>query len=154
MRALTSRSWLALAALVTHACALTGYDFSDYERATTKDEPRTGAGGDGAGGDGTGADSGRGESETAGVGTQPPDPLVASTFGVGDDSGAAGASANNGVGGEAAGQNTDGACQPRDCFEQGLSCGPTDDRCGRPLDCGTCFWWFQECRQNRCEIPQ
>jgi hypothetical protein len=160
MRPTMSRSRLALAALLTHACALTGYDFDDYERATMNGDQREGDGGDG---DSAGDESAGDDSETGGAGTEPAGPLVASIFGVGgDDSARAGAanngSANDGIGGAdaAAGQNTGGdrACRPRDCFEQGLPCGLADDACGRPLDCGACFWWFQECRPNRCEIPE
>jgi len=30
----------------------------------------------------------------------------------------------------------------------------TDDGCGGPLDCGGCFWWFQDCQQNVCQFSK
>jgi hypothetical protein len=143
VRAVVARPWLALAALLTSACALTGYDFGDYRGATGNREPSAAAG---AGG----------ESEAGSGGSEPTGPLVTTAFGVGGESlGTAGAGESVGGAGTAgAAQNVGGACEPRGCFEQGLVCGPADDGCGQPLDCGGCFWWFQQCRQNRCEIPE
>jgi hypothetical protein len=31
-----------------------------------------------------------------------------------------------------------GACVPHTCASLGYACGPADDGCGRPLDCGSC----------------
>lgn len=157
MRAFVSRSWPALAALFINACALAGYDFGDYRGATVNGEASAGAEHDGD----TGASGGESELGTAGRDSgsgngggsaEPAGPLVtASTFGVGGET--AGGD-NTGGSTDAGGASGSGACEPRGCFEQGLVCGPADDGCGRPLDCGGCFWWFQECRQNRCEIPE
>ncbi len=41
------------------------------------------------------------------------------------------------------------ACTPNDCLAQALLCGPTDDGCGLPLDCGTCPEG-QECITGGC----
>lgn len=142
MRAVVSRPWLAVLGLLPSACALAGYDFGDYERASTNHEESTtggvaeaAAGEAGEAGEAAGGQmSAMGGTASAGTGSVGP---VASTFGAG-------------------GESTGSACQPQGCFEQQLECGlaPSGDGCGQPLDCGACFWWFQECRQNRCEITE
>lgn len=150
MRVRVSRTWLSLTACLTGSCALTGYDFGDYEPAPVNGDQRPGAGGETLDDESLGGRRLRGRSETGGAAGEPAGDgaveLVSSAFGVGGA-----VAANAGAG---AGQNTGRPCQPRSCFEQGLLCGPALDTCGQPLDCGVCFWWFQECHQNRCEIPE
>ncbi|HEX2871547.1 MAG TPA: hypothetical protein VHP33_09830 [Polyangiaceae bacterium] len=144
MLAVTSRLWFAALGLVTGACALAGYDFGDYERAPVT----TSAGGADTAGSGISltatpfASGGDDASSTAGHGA-----------GGDETSGGAGAPGASGASG-AFGEAPTPVCVPRGCFELGLACGPADDGCGRPLDCGPCFWWFQECVENRCEIPE
>ena len=123
MRAVTSRLWPASLGLFAGACALAGYDFGDYERAPVTS---TATGG------------------TATAGTTNAIAITATPFAsVGGEAGAAGAT----------GEEPTPLCAPRGCFELGLACGPASDGCGQPLDCGPCFWWFQECVENRCEVP-
>jgi hypothetical protein len=118
--------WLGLA-LATDACALTGYDFGDYERAGSA----TNATAAGAAGE-----AGRANDVT---------PFSVGLSGAGD-------------GGAGGAGDPDAACEPQTCFALGLECGPGPqygkDGCGAELDCGGCFWWFQECRQNTCVIPE
>ena len=129
------RTWLVLTGIATSACALTGYDFGDYQRA-------------------------RPSGSAAGEASGP----SASTFGIGGETGAAGArSETNGGGraGEGSGAEagasspgSGGACEPQGCFDQNVECGVVTDRCGTALDCGGCVWWFLECRQHLCEIVE
>lgn len=130
MRAATSPLWLAALGLLAGACALAGYDFGDYERA-----PVAGSVDDSGGG---------GVTSAAGAG--PANDATATAFPA-----AGGEAGDGGAGPES---TTFGTCEPRGCFELGLACGPAEDSCGQPLDCGPCFWWFQECVENRCEIPE
>jgi hypothetical protein len=151
MRAATSRLWFAALGLLTGACALAGYDFGDYERAPVT----TSASGAGTAGSANGISitatpfaSAAGEtSATAGQGA-----------GGDATTSAAGESGAPGVPEATAGSGEEPTpfCAPRSCFELGLACGPapSGDGCGQPLDCGPCFWWFQECVENRCEIPE
>lgn len=146
MYAATSHLWLAALGLLTGACALAGYDFSDYERAPVT----TSTGGGDSAGSANGiattatpfASAGGDTSAAAGQGAS--GEVTSSTAGAPGASGASGG----------AGEEPTPFCVPRSCFELGLACGPADDGCGQPLDCGACFWWFQECVENRCEIPQ
>jgi hypothetical protein len=128
------RNWLLLTGIATSACALTGYDFGDYQRAT----PSGSAAGDASG-------------------------PSASTFGIGGEPAAAGASSetNGGRAGESSGAEagatspgSGGACEPQGCFDQKVECGVVTDRCGRALDCGGCLWWFLECREHLCQIVE
>ena len=130
MRAVALLPRLALFGLVPSACALAGYDFGDYQRAPINDEPNpSGDAGDGGARNNTG-------------------PVTATAFGVGGQGTAGDGEANGGE------RNT--TCAPQTCLDQELECGPSPsgDGCGQPLDCGACFWWFQVCRQNRCEISE
>jgi hypothetical protein len=127
------RTWLVLTGIATSACALTGYDFGDYQRATPS-------------------------GSAAGEASEP----SASTFGIGGETGAAGASsetndggrAGEGSGAEAGVPGGGGACEPQGCFDQKVECGVVTDRCGRELDCGGCVWWFLECREHLCQIAE
>ena len=131
----TSRLWLAALGLLTGACALAGYDFGDYERAPVT----TSVGGAATAG------SANAISITA-------TPFASAGGEAGASGGATGASGASG----APGEEPTPFCEPRSCFALGLACGPapSGDDCGQPLDCGPCFWWFQECVENRCEIPE
>jgi hypothetical protein len=138
MPRLVRQSWLALFGLVSSACALAGYDFGDYEQAQVSTDD--------------GASAGAGGADTTASNPVLP---IASTFGVGGET--AGETAGESTGGQGAGgESAGGACEPQSCFQQQLECGqvPTGDGCGQPLDCGACFWWFQECRLNRCKIAE
>jgi hypothetical protein len=149
MGAATSRLCFAALGLLTGACALAGYDFGDYERAPAT----TTTGGADAAGSANGiattatpfAHAGGDTSTAAGQG--------AGGEATGRAAGAASATGASGAAGGAAEEPTP-FCVPRGCFELGLACGPAHDGCGQTLDCGACFWWFQECVENRCEIPQ
>jgi hypothetical protein len=146
-------SWLGLLGFATSACALAGYDFDDYERA----EPKA-------------------TSEPTAVGGDPSTSvpfdvtLSTTTAAAGGEKPDDGADARDGAGASATSSGGDAAtradtaeagagagCRPQTCFELGLECGsspPLPNSCGMPVDCGACFWWFQECRQNRCVIPE
>jgi hypothetical protein len=148
MGAATSRLWFAALGLLTGACALAGYDFGDYERAPVAAS---------TGGDSAGSANGIATTATpfasAGGNTS-----TAAGQGAGGDSTV---SASGGASASGAPSTSGGAreeptpfCVPRGCFELELACGPADDGCGQPLDCGACFWWFQKCVENRCEIPE
>lgn len=147
MRAATSRLWLATLGLLTGACALAGYDFGDYERAPVTTS---------ASAAGTSGSANASTLTTPSIGGEPSGASGRSTAGDAASGTAGEAPANAaGAGGAAGAEPTPfGACEPRSCFELGLACGPADDGCGQPLDCGACFWWFQECVENRCEIPE
>jgi hypothetical protein len=110
--------------LLSCACAFTGYDFDDYKPAMS-----------GA------ASSSAKQPATAGKAGAPSD------GGSQPEAGGASQSAG-GVGGEA-------ACRPLDCLQLQAECGIiAGDGCGNPLDCGGCFWWFEECSQNVCIIVE
>jgi hypothetical protein len=150
--------WPLVLGLVTSACALAGYDFGDYERDSTTATAYAPA-------PGTAGSAGAGDTDS----TEPVDPpqsidLVApfaSAYGAGGDhdpgatpSEAAGAA---GAAGREASEEAVPcpACKPRGCLElTGQRCGVTGDGCGATLDCGTCFWSFQECRQSLCHFPE
>jgi hypothetical protein len=124
------RPWLLLFGLVSSACALTGYDFDQYQPATA--------------GGGAAAESDNAKpklTETAGQ------PSVLAGGNGGERSAGAGAVAD-GPGAAGAG------CEPKSCFDLAVECGATDDGCGGPLDCGGCFWWFQDCQANTCQFTE
>jgi hypothetical protein len=146
MRTRVALPWLSFWTLATSACALTGYDFSDYQPVAT---PAAGAP----------------------AGGEPPISVersgpIATTFGIGGDpeagspSGAGGATGKGSGPGGAANRNEAGeagktaSCEPVPCATLGVECGLADNGCGAPQNCGACFWWFQECLQNRCEIAE
>jgi hypothetical protein len=141
-----------LLGFATSACALAGYDFGGYERG----EPTA-------------------TSEPPAVGGEPSTSvpfdvtLTTTTPAAGGEKPNDGADARDGAGASATSSGGDaansaetagagaGGCPPQTCFELGLECGespPRPSSCETPVDCGACFWWFQECRQNRCVIPE
>jgi hypothetical protein len=120
--------WLVLCGLLTSACALVGYDFDHYHAGAA--EPTA-----------TMSSSGGGDEPAA---------TTFSAGGVSEEPAPDGDPAGGNPGGEAGAA----ACQPRGCSILPASCGVLDDGCGTPLDCGQCFWWFEECRQHLCQIPQ
>ena len=126
MHVAAPRLCFAALGLLTGACALAGYDFGDYERAPST----TTAGGASAAGSANGI------------------AITGAPF-----ASAGGEASANAAGAAGAGPEPSTFCEPRGCFELGLACGPAYDGCGQPLDCGPCFWWFQECVENRCEVP-
>jgi hypothetical protein len=148
------RCWLVLTGVWVSGCALTGYDFGDYQRgAPTKSaggEPsiksETALGAESAGGAGN-AGGAAGEASTgdapAGGQSNP-----SGQGGTASNAGQAGAAADGGLTG------TGGACEPQGCLDQAVECGVVTDGCGRALDCGGCLWWFLECRQNLCEFSE
>jgi hypothetical protein len=177
MAAGRTRLGLTLLGLLSGACAAFGYDFGEYQAA----DGDAGSGGESQTKDNQlkpieviqPSDSEAGASSSssplcgsAGHASQPEtigaagaeDGSILTTYAVGGaahgvapepcgDGGASGActSASGGAGGE-------GTCQPRDCSEAQAQCGGLDDGCGNQLDCGACFWWFEQCIDNRCFI--
>lgn len=146
--------WLFLLGLSTGACALAGYDFGEYEQ----EPPASGQNPE---------DSAGGAPSPAGIGVDDPigvsGPIVpvapyAAPYGASGDGGehSSGTAPSDAAGAGAGGAATGEACpdcKPRGCLElDGQRCGVMDDGCGNTLDCGTCFWSFQECRQNLCQI--
>jgi hypothetical protein len=148
---------LCLLGFAATSCALAGYDFGDYQRATSSDGGAStrettasteSVAGSAEGGQATGGapnDPGVGASPSAGATAGQPIGPEPTTFGVG------------GAGGtemppEGGASGSD--CVPRSCEDLALECGHVDDGCGQALDCGGCFWWFLECRQNLCEFTQ
>jgi hypothetical protein len=139
--------------LVASACALVGYDFGEYERDSTT--PRQDAEGGVAGAteaDATAKENGTVDPIEPMPPVEPLAPFVAPYAAGGAHDADATPSDAAGAGG-AAGTETRAACEPRGCLVlEGQRCGVTDDGCGAPLDCGTCFWPFQECEQSMCRI--
>jgi hypothetical protein len=133
--------WATLSGLTTSACALAGYDFDQY-RPDSPDAAATTF------------------SSLGGAAEVPLAGAASHAGGAAGEGGAAaaaeGGSVAGGEGGAAAtGEGgTAGKCEPRGCFTLPASCGVVDDGCGKQLDCGECFWWFEECRQHVCEISQ
>lgn len=137
---------VGLLALVPSACALAGYDFGDYERAAVNSAPAGAAGEANATNPfSTSLSSSGAASEGEGKGKGGAAPSLPS-----EGEGGAGAAPSL--------PTVEPTCAPRSCFALGLECGPIPEGegCGQlpPPDCGGCFWWFQECRQNRCVIPE
>lgn len=143
--------WLCVLGFAPTACALAGYDFGDYQRASTGDSGGAtsrqttantasvaGAADGGAGGE---ASSSAGAPSEHPIGPEP------TTFGVG------GTPSTEQPPEGGAGGSPDG-CQPASCQDQAAECGSIDDGCGQALDCGGCFWWFLECRENLCQFTE
>ena len=125
------RPWLVLFGLVSSACALTGYDFDQYQPAT-------------AGGGAAAVEPYSSKPkllETAGQPTQ----LAGGCSGDGG-----GSAAEQGP----SGAETEAGCEPKSCLDLAVECGVTDDGCGEPLDCGGCFWWFLDCQANVCQFSK
>jgi hypothetical protein len=172
-----TRNWprlcLASFGLLSGACVAFGYDFGEYQAAggaagssgeahTTRiHDPSVAEGGGhldspdgptsaegGAGGAGAGnANSHAGAAD---------DGSTLTTFAAGGapvaevpepPTSCGGAAPTAGAGGEAGATG----CAPVDC-EAPVQCGAVDDGCGRSTDCGPCFWWFEQCHENRCVI--
>ena len=141
----TSATRLLLSsALWCGGCTLLGYDFDRYEPASSSiGETAAGAGGvpeltltaDEP------SDSEPGDSAPT------TDGEAASTLGAGGETPV-------GAGGAPSGGAGPSVCGAFSCSEQGAECGAVIDGCGEPQACGSCFWWFEECRHNRCEIVE
>lgn len=150
---------LCLLGFAATSCALAGYDFGDYQRATNGDggsatsrettaNTESGAGsieGGQATGGAPSAPGDAGASPSAGAPAEHPIGPEPTTFGVG-----------GGPGTEALpeGGASSSGCVPQSCEDLAVECGSVDDGCGQSLDCGGCFWWFLECRQNACEFTE
>lgn len=88
----------------------------------------SGPGGAGGGSE-AGATSSSAEVSSSGVGSG----------GGGDGGDGAGGGAQSSAStGEGAGGAGGGPCEPKSCADLGKDCGPVDDGCGSPLDCGSC----------------
>src|SRR6185503_15241870 len=131
MASFGNRAWLLACGLVTSACALAGYDFDEYERASVDAAGAFGVAIDAAGAGG--APSAPQIPGPSGAGTGP-EPVAqggaedeAVSGGGAPDAAEAPTASTFGVGGEPA------ACVPRTCTEQSAECGMTDDGCGGPL---------------------
>ena len=131
--------WMLGLSLASTACAAIGYDFGDYQQASSSGGASTMANPSPVGSD----------SGAAGEGPSPNTSTGNGGFGGARD----GCEARSEGGAAEAPSSPDG-CVPRDCVEQALECGAADDGCGAPLDCGGCFWWFLECRHNVCEFTE
>lgn len=135
--------WLGL---VSSACAVIGYDFGDYQRASS--------------GNSNGGVPSEAATALAGEAPLSPEPtpfgVAGAPFDVGgapsDIAGAPGATEAQAL--PVGGEGGAAGCVPLGCLEQAVECGPATDGCGRELDCGGCFWWFLECRQNACVIVE
>jgi len=140
MSASTQRRWgsVGLLTLATSACALTGYDFGDYERAAVNSAPAGAAGAAGAAGEAN------------------PFSTSLPSSGAGEGGAAVTLPSEGGAAAKPPSEGGAGATTRPTCFALGVECGPIPDGdgCGKPLECGACFWWFHECRQNRCVIPE
>lgn len=169
MAAEHARACLTLLGLLSGACAAFGYDFSDYQTASGSagdagamdekaPEPVVDVEPDGEGGasvvcssPSTGAAEDPGGAGPAGGATGNEDGTVFTTFG----SGGAPLGGAPAAGGESAsGEAGAPSCGPElfACFDAGAQCGSVVDSCGRALDCGVCFWWFEQCQHNQCVI--
>jgi hypothetical protein len=158
-------AWLCLFGLAPSSCALVGYDFGDYQRApasaaagAANEQPPTSDGGatqddravdhdQGSAGlaDGPAISGSAGDAAEHPIGPEP------TTFSAGgapsETSFASGGATPEG------GAASDG-CVPQTCEGLPAACGSRDDGCGHELDCGSCFWWFLECRENVCEFKE
>jgi hypothetical protein len=154
---------LCLLGFAATSCALAGYDFGDYQRATTntggsastRETTAVTGGADGTeGGQAPGStpgsvgEAGSDASPSAGAPAEHPIGPEPTTFGVGGGPGTE-APAEGG----ASGASSSG-CAPRTCEDLAVECGGVDDGCGQALDCGGCFWWFLECRENLCQFTE
>lgn len=166
------RLGLSLLGLLSGACVAFGYDFGEYQAATGSagESPMSGkARGPTEGFEPENSEGGAAclsparASPTAHAGQ----PDVAGAAGAGDDSifttyagggapavdeapgaGGVGGTGSAGLGGGGEG----GSCEPRSCVDAQAKCGSIDDGCGTQLDCGDCFWWFEQCLENQCAI--
>jgi hypothetical protein len=169
------RFGLALLGLLSGACAAFGYDFGEYQ-AADGDAGTTGSSGESAlidaalepsvgiepssSGGGSSSASMPSSPAHAGEGDGPggADGSIFTTYGVGGaplletpELLAEGGEAAGGACG-AGGEGGAGQCEPRDCFDAQAQCGGLDDGCGHQLDCGPCFWWFEQCIESHCVI--
>jgi hypothetical protein len=167
MAAERARACLTLLGLLSGACAAFGYDFSDYQAnggsagsAGAMDEkaaePVVSLEPEGDGGaNGVSSATGAGEAKSGAAGDE--GGAVLTTFGAGgapldqpaEPRGEGGSDAG-GARGEAGARS----CEPElfACLDAGAQCGSVEDSCGRALDCGQCFWWFEQCQHNHCVI--
>jgi hypothetical protein len=151
---------LCLLGFAATSCALAGYDFGDYQRATTtsggsastrETTAVTGGADDTEGGQAAGGtpsstgNAGGDASPSAGAPAEHPIGPEPTTFGVGG---------GPGTEGQPEGGASSSGCVPQSCEGLAVECGSVDDGCGQSLDCGGCFWWFLECRQNLCEFTE
>jgi len=160
---------LCLIGLAPTACALAGYDFGDYQPAThnagsASDQETTGGAAtagrpdDGhgnelpLGGSSTGAS---GEASTsAGAPAEHPIGPEPTTFGAGGGPSIEGTPQGEGGNEAGVGGAQGDGCVPASCGDLAAECGAIDDGCGKELDCGGCFWWFLECRENSCQFTE
>lgn len=164
------RACFMVLGLSSGACAALGYDFGDYQAADgsagAHEEPSalpvvdSDQGGQGGANLVTSPLSG-----AAGHAAEPPtggaaasvDDATASTLAAGgapdaslpESCGEAGAAAKGTR--AAAGAPS---CEPQAsaCLDAQAQCGAIVDACGRTIDCGSCFWWFEQCHYNLCVV--
>jgi hypothetical protein len=160
------RLGLSLLGLLSGACVAFGYDFGEYQAAagSAGASPMSGKehgpteGFEPEGGAGclspakASPEAHAGQPDMAGAGGARDDSIF-TTYAAGGapapeagGPGGAGGISSTGAGGEG------GACQPRSCAEAEAKCGSLDDGCGSELDCGGCFWWFEQCLENQCAV--
>jgi hypothetical protein len=172
------RFCLALLGLLSGACAAFGYDFGEYQAAdggagTTGSsgessmtdkalEPSMGIEpfGSGGGSSSTSMPSSAAHGGELDAPGGADDGSIFTTFGVGgapvelpepqSANGESGAASGGACG--AGGEGGAATCEPRDCFDALAQCGGLDDGCGHQLDCGPCFWWFEQCVESHCVI--
>jgi hypothetical protein len=165
-----ARLLLSLLGMHSASCVALGYHFDEYGPASAASAGSAGSASNvglghasgGAAGEATATTEGGDDitsagHTTGGYGEQGEGPLLtpfAAGGGPGDQTTLADGAGGQGEGGQG-GSGGEGVteCKPRGCWEAEAQCGPLDDGCGEPLDCGPCFWWFEECLQNRCVIP-
>jgi hypothetical protein len=144
------RTALLTLGLLSGACAAFGYDFDEYQAADAH-----GSGGTTTAGarsrstdlepDAGGERSTKVAGITAAAGaTEPEEPAAG-----GAGAASAGAAGELCVGGAGA---VTTSCATTSCSDTGAQCGSRDDGCGKLLDCGPCFWWFETCQDNLCVI--
>jgi hypothetical protein len=114
------------------SCALFGYDFDAYGPAPTA-RPASG-----------GVNADPSENQAGEGGRRALRPEIAGV----------GGQAEGELGGADQGGESAAGCRALSCEAESKQCGAATDGCGRPLDCGQCFWWFEVCSQNRCIIAQ
>lgn len=165
-----ARACFMVLSLSSGACAALGYDFGDYEAADgsagAHDEPsplpivdsiERGEGGASPVTPLASAAAGQAAETPTGGAAGSVDDAVASTPAAGgaphdsppESCGEAGAAAE----GTRASAGAP-SCDPQvsACLDAQAQCGAIADSCGRSIDCGPCFWWFEQCHHNLCVV--
>jgi hypothetical protein len=164
-----ARACFMVLSLSSGACAALGYDFGDYQAADgsagAHEESSVLPVVDSVQGGDCGASlvtplasaaAGQAADTPTGGATGSVDDAVASTLAAG---GAPHASPPESCG--EAGEAADGARaaagapsepQASACLDAQAQCGSITDACGRNIDCGPCFWWFEQCHHNLCVV--